>query len=470
MEKMETIKIKRFHPSELSKLKATGKRYKVLLPKNNFPGLLLVVTPQGKLNFVFRYQFQKKRRELSLGSWPTKTVPVLRSIYEKARSAVANGIDPLARKEEEQRQKEKENRLKELEETMEPLLPSLANDYLDAKVKTLRPSTITEYRRILDRYVFRIWPKVPPLAEIKITDLKRRDIKLLIDHIANKMPNNYLRSPKGRSTKGAPTMANRILAVISGLCRYAVEFEMIETNPAHGITKPGKRKPRDRWLTMDEIGIVGRVLNNEAPRLIRDSVYLALYTGQRLSQIAGFKPSWIKEGWIEFPAQIMKGGKSHKIPLTPQIKDLIDLRIKEKLVTGGYLFPGIKDNKHAHPQALKRGLARLFVNPEREKRIKNRTCWPIPKIKIIPPLTAADIERFSFHDCRRTITTHLNRLGFYGLDKIVLGHAAFGVTEVYYQRYEFKDELKKALKAWCVVVDAAVSGQDQEKVVQVDFS
>ena len=68
------------------------------------------------------------------------------------------------------------------------------------------------------------------------------------------------------------------------------------------------------------------------------------------------------------------------------------------------------------------------------------------------------------------ISSHLNRLGFYGLDKIILAHAAAGVTDVFYQRYRFDDELKKALKTWNVVVDAAVSGQDQETVVQVDFT
>ncbi|MCK5680435.1 HigA family addiction module antidote protein [bacterium] len=47
---------------------------------------------------------------------------------------------------------------------------------------------------------------------------------------------------------------------------------------------------------------------------------------------------------------------------------------------------------------------------------------------------------------KKEIATHFNRLGFYGLDKIVLGHAATGVTDVFYQRYPFDDDLKKALK------------------------
>lgn len=125
---------------------------------------------------------------------------------------------------------------------------------------------------------------------------------------------------------------------------------------------------------------------------------------------------------------------------------------------------------YAHPQALKRGLARLFANPEREKRQKERKRKSTTEVIIEPPLNAAGVEWFSFHDCRRTISTHINRLGFHGLDKFILGHAAAGVTDVHYMRYRFDDELTKALKTWGTAVDMTVANPDQEKVVQIDFS
>ena len=296
------------------KIKWNDKSIKALKPKETRyfvsvegdSGLVLRVTPSGEVVFIYRYTINGVRRNVTLGRYPTMSLEEAGVEYSKKRKLVKSGVDPIEQRIEENRQITDE-------EATRPLLSTFANTYLEAKGEILKASTLREYRRIFNRYILRSWPGVPNLAKTKISDLRRRDIKLLIDYVATKMPNTHRAGRRGKKTKGAPTQANRCLAVLSGMCRHALELELIENNPALGITKPGKRNPRERYLTMDEVGAVGRVLMSEAPRNIRDAAFIALYTGQRMAQIAGFKMAWCRDGWIEFPGKIMKGGKQHRI-------------------------------------------------------------------------------------------------------------------------------------------------------------
>jgi len=169
---------------------------------------------------------------------------------------------------------------------------------------------------------------------------------------------------------------------------------------------------------------------------------LALFTGQRLNQIATLKTSYIKEGWLEFPAEVMKSGKRHKIYLCEQAAQIIDQRVVAKQSNSFVLSRG--GDKHVHPDSLKRALARLM-----------------------PLIEAAGVPRFSFHDLRRTLSTHFNRLGFRGIDKAVLGHSASGVTDIFYQRYSFDDEVKRALTVWGETIERKFSGT-QAKIIEIN--
>lgn len=299
----------------------------------------------------------------------------------------------------------------------------------------MSPATVKEYRRIFDKYIFKKMGSVPILGEIKVSELRRREISLLVNYIARKMPNTY----RGRLTKGAPTQANRVLAVISGLCKFAVENELLEYNPALGVRKPGKVNTKDRYLTMDEIKAVHDIIKESGTRLIYDAFMLALLTGQRVNQVATLELSFIKNDQIEFPAERMKSKRQHKIYLSPQVKDIITQRTEDGLTTA-FVFPG--DNDHVHPDSLKRALARLQ-----------------------PRIEAAGVPKFSFHDLRRTLSTHLNRLGFGGVDRAILGHSASGVTDIHYNRYNLADEIKKALTIWDEAIERAVNGNPVDNVV-----
>jgi len=404
---------KKLSDKTLKKFKPKSVYYRVEL--KNYPGLSLRVEPSGNIIFRFRFQLGKQRKEVSIGSYPARTMQELLLEHAKFVNQIKNGVDPV-----EAKRKESYN----------PTIKEFSIEYLsNCESRGLRGPTLKEYRRIFDKYILKKHPGTPSLADAPVSELKRREISVLVNYIAFKMPNTY----KGKATKGAPTQANRVLAVLSGLCRFAIENELLEYNPASAVKKPGKVRTKDRYLTMDEIKTVHDIINGSGTRLIYDAFMLALLTGQRLNQIATLRKSYIKNNWLEFPAEVMKSGKLHKVYLCKQAAQIIDQR-KLDALTNDFILLG-EGTGHVHPDSLKRALARLM-----------------------PLIEAEGVPKFSFHDLRRTLSTHFNRLGFRGIDKAVLGHSASGVTEIFYNRYNFEDEVKRALTVWGEAINRAIDG------------
>jgi len=403
------IRIKLNHNS-IKSLKSRDKRYTVTVEGNQ--GLMLRVNPSGKIDFLYRYQLKGKRRSMKIGRYPDKPLKELNLLYSEAAKNVGNGIDPL-----EIRQHDSD--------IDDPTLAEITELYFKNQANKLRTSTRNEYLRIANKYILKKWPNIPHLAQIKISALRRRDVKLLIDYIAYEMPNTYRNTTK----LGAPIQANRCRAVLSAICSYALELEYLENHPVLGTTKPGIEKVAERCLDMEEIKILVNVLHQSA-RITRDFIMLGLYTGQRISQIAGLRNDWIKEdGWVYFPANIMKAKRSHKVFLCPSALDIIKNRINDKLTTE-YIFPGSKENSHINPHLIKKRLSRL------QRRLRE----------------AGIKEPFSFHDFRRTLNTNLSSLGFAGIGDIILSHVKPGVTSKHYQKYGFEPEIIKALTVWCIEI------------------
>jgi integrase len=94
-----------------------------------------------------------------------------------------------------------------------------------------RAKSWTETRRIMEREVLPVW------RHLRVQDLKRRDVRELVE----------------RKAQSAPIMANRILSRISAMLTFALEHDWIESNPASRIRKPGEERSGDRVLSRDEV-------------------------------------------------------------------------------------------------------------------------------------------------------------------------------------------------------------------------
>ena len=127
----------------------------------------------------------------------------------------------------------------------------LFEDFMERHAKIyLRPNSIRCYE-VMGRKII-----VPKIGNIKVADLRRRDIEEL-----------------HQSLKDTPYHANRTRALLSKMMSVAKRWEWRNDNPCEGIPKFPEEK-RDRWLSTEEIE---RLLSFSGPR-------------SGATKIAGFQP------------------------------------------------------------------------------------------------------------------------------------------------------------------------------------
>ena len=132
--------------------------------------------------------------------------------------------------------------------------------------KQWKPSWAKEAERLLRVEIVAKW------GNRRFADITDDDTKRLVAAIA----------------KRAPITANRVLAVWSGLCNWAVKEKLIATSPAQGVDKPSAERSRDRVLDDRELALVWRAsegLGWPFAALIR----LLILTGQRRGEVAGMR-------------------------------------------------------------------------------------------------------------------------------------------------------------------------------------
>ena len=406
------MKIEKLNFKILKSLKSTEKRYRVQV--ENSKGLFLVVNVNGSINFTYRYQLDGWRRDISLGSFPSRRLAELNKDYATAVADVANGIDPLAKREQEQGKDE-----------ANPTVKKLAARYLEHYVDVqLKPRTQKEYRRQLDKYI------LPKLGKRKAKEMKRAAIVALVERQVKQY---------------GPIMANRNLAVIKGLFSYGIKVGVLEHSPAAGISPPGKPVIKDRVLSLDEISLMIKALD-DAPRDARDILLLVLLTGQRPGEVCAMHESQLKGDWWNMAGIETKSGRSHRAYLSRWARDIIQARQNDGL-TNDYIFPGYGSRrKHLQPDNLKNWFHRKLNDLFKESGIT---------------------ESFTAHDLRRSAATGMAILGHAAVVPDILNHAPQGITRTVYDRYDRGPEIERALIVWSEAVQRAIGG-NQADVIEIN--
>jgi integrase len=252
-----------------------------------------------------------------------------------------------------------------------------------------------------------------------IGEVTRRDILDVLDRVVD---------------AGTPIAANRTLAAIRKMFRWAVERDIIATSPCINIKPPAAERSRDRTLSDEELRQVWQAADKIGYPFGSVTKMLAL-TGQRRDEVS--RMTWeevdLKKRVWRLPAARTKNGRPHEVPLSTTAISI--LKAAPRLVSSPYVFT----TNGATPAS---GFA------------KNK--------KRLDGLLPADMPPWRLHDLRRTVASGLARLGV-GLPVVekILNHTSGtfkGVLAVY-QKYDFRSEREKALQLWGQHVDALVSAQ-----------
>jgi integrase len=282
------------------------------------------------------------------------------------------------------------------------------------------PRWATETRRILDRNV------LPAIGDKPAACVGKAEIHDMLNAIMD---------------RGAPTAANRVLAVVKKLFRWALGRGYVDRDPCSGIPKPGNETKRDRVLDNDELARVWRSAETMAYPF-GPAVRLLILTGARREEVGAMRWSEIDlEGKIwTLPAGRAKNNVEHVVPLSDPALSLI--RSLPRIGRAAFVFTTTGETAVSGWSNAKANLDDAILEAMREGD---------PKPEAIPGWT--------LHDLRRTFATGLAGLGVATpvVEKI-LNHVSgsFGGVAGVYQRHAFAVEKRAALHKWAARVAVIV--------------
>lgn len=373
------------------------------------PGLCLRVTAAKKSwCFVFTPPGGSARTRLGFGTYPATPLKDARTKAEELRGMVEQGRDP-----------------RHIAAASAPkTIAQLIQDRLDMEVNgKLRSAAEIAWRYA--KYV------APIIGSVPVRDFR-------VDPHYNKVVNPIVKAGKNR-------MAEMVHVDLTALFNFAVDQEVVEFSRMAGRKKRfEKYVPCDRWLSEQEIvtlwGSLPTALGR-APKVQR-AIRLMLATGQRSGEVIGMSHSELnldKALWT-IPAARAKNGYEHVVPLSALAMKLVREAVRE--AGGEYLFPREKEDR-----------------PKDSREVANAVDY----VRLLAKDGAADkfgIPYWTPHDLRRTVGTHMSKLGVSDGDiGQVLNHRTTTkstVTQQVYNQNTYLKEKREALDKWGAFLAALV--------------
>lgn len=343
-------------------------------------GLGLRITNNGARSFVLRYVINGRERKYTIGGYPELSCTAARDIATELKGDIARGRDPLD---------EKQN-IRDI-----PTLKEFSLEFLRAKEKSLRPSTLKSYRDFfLKKYI------LPKFGHLKINSISRRDIE------------NF-----HSSLYEVPAMANKTLRVLSSLFGMALSWNIIEKNPTNEIKKFPEHN-RQRYLSEAEIIRLFNVISEDKNQINANAIRLILLTGSRKGEVLSARwQDFEGEVWAK-PAFLTKQNKISRIPLSEEAVDILQ-KMKTKIVPEKELAT-LTDNRIVSTEQY------LFYNTKTKTHQKDiKRFW-------LEVCKKAEIKDATIHDLRHTFASILvsNGVGLEVIGKLV-GHLNIKTTQRY---------------------------------------
>lgn len=373
------------------------------LRRKGVKGLLLRVTKAGSKYFYYSYWHGGKSKRYKIGSYPNISLSDARDKAREVAAQVNAGVDPQAVKRKRKQQADPQT------------FKGVAEEFKDKYLPTLRQSTRTEYKRIIDKEL------VPAFGKYPIKEISRHQIISFLDKKAIK--------------DNSPTMANRIRARLSTIYSFAIERGLAEANPVSAISKRSEGETRrERYYNEDEIKELWSFFEKQI-QPTQSVLKMLLICGQRKGETSRMKWEDIRGDVWTIPAEDAKGKRPHDVPLSDMALEIIK-KMKPRTGKGRYVFASPKkDDKPV--EWLKRAV----------KNIKDDS----------------EVKDFRPHDLRRTVATYMAKLG---TDRTVLGKilnhkglAGDGQVTAIYDRHSYMSQKRQAMNRWSGHLQKILSGK-----------
>lgn len=362
-------------------------------------GLGLRVSPGGRKTWFVRYRVygEDQKRRLTLKPYPVMSLAEARKAAQAVLTAASKGLDPAGEKQEEKRA---------------PTFADLAKEYMERHAKIKKRSWKKDENSIA-KDLLPIW------GRMKVHEIRRRDVILLLDSIAD---------------RGSPIQANRTLALVRKIFNFGVSRDWLDVNPCSQVKPVSDENQRDRVLAPNEIRALWEALGKLDP-VVGASFMLQLLTAQRGGEVKSMR--WadfdLDGAWWTVPAIRSKNKLAHRVPLSKPAMTIL-LRLKE--VNG--------DQEWVFASPLRKGQPLRYIT---NSALKLREL--------------SGVEDFVPHDLRRTAASYMASMGVPRLViSKILNHVEPGITRVY-DRHSYDAEKREALERWATYIEDLLKENSQ---------
>lgn len=394
-------------------------------------GLYLRVKANGGKFWVFRYMMHGKAREMGLGALHALSLADAREKAAERRKQISDGIDPITAR-------DAATAKAQLEAARAYTFKQCAQAYIESNKPGWRNAKhAAQWETSLETYAY------PIIGPLPVQDI---DVALALKVLEQKMP-----KWKGKKFwEATPETANRVRNRIECVLDWANAREYRRgENPARwrGHLEnilPNRKKLKGvkhhAALPYKQIGDFLQTLRQQEGMGI-DAFEFLILTAARTSEVTGAR-------WQEFdlnkkvwtiPAERIKGGREHRVPLSTRALDILK-QLSKPEDKDGFVFPG----RSSHKPISKMGLISILNRMERRD------------------ITVHGF-RSSFRDWAAE-QTHYPR----EIVEMALAHVSGDKVERAYRRSDLFEKRSQLMEAWArYCIAPSVKPNTEEKVVKL---
>lgn len=159
--------------------------------------------------------------------------------------------------------------------------------------------------------------------------------------------------------KKLPTL-KRILMRLNEILNLAVCAGLLCSNPCLKLSRVfAIHTPQNRpYIPAEKLYVLFKELNiKNSPKWFHLYLIFHVWSMLRPAEIVNLKWSYIQdENVLVLPAEIMKKGRPHRVPLPKKVIKLLELIKKERKLRSSYIFPFGRGNKPLNKQYLSKWL------------------------------------------------------------------------------------------------------------------
>ncbi|HBA3988851.1 TPA: tyrosine-type recombinase/integrase [Escherichia coli] len=277
-------------------------------------GLYLYVPVSGKKVWQLRYKLAGKEKILTVGKYPLMSLQEARDKAYSARKDVSDGVDPVAAKRKA---------------THDNSFSYIYKEWFEHKKQVWSDGYATELARMFTDDI------LPMLGNIEISDIEPMQVLAVIRRF---------------ESRGAMDRANKARQRCGEVFRYAIITGRAKYNPAPDLADAmkGYRKKNYPFLPADQIpgfnsalsGYTGSVISRIATQVLQ-------YTAMRTKEMRSMQWSNVdfENRMITIEEGVMKGRRTHLVPMSDQVIELLQTIKPMTEPVSEYVFAGRNDKK-----------------------------------------------------------------------------------------------------------------------------